>query len=190
VRVLHLAPLWQPVGQDAHGGIETLLAGLLVEQRRLGCGLTLIASAESRVPGGVELVAPVDVSLVAQMGAGTAWEYLYYEQESLALAIERALAGDVDVIHSHVGAAAFPLSAAGLPVLHTWHNDITVDLEWAVSVRPDLRLSAVSDAQAAHLRASGARQCRVVPNGIDVDAFRFQDMPGEGLAFLGRMEAE
>jgi glycosyltransferase involved in cell wall biosynthesis len=132
----------------------------------------------------------VSVALVAQMGVGAAWEYEYFEQEALALTVERATAGDVDVVHSHVGAAGFVLSASVPRVLHTWHNDVTADLEWFVSRRPDLRLATVSEAQASRLRAHGARRCEVVPNGIDIEQFPFREVSGGGLAFLGRMEAE
>jgi glycosyltransferase involved in cell wall biosynthesis len=184
VRVLHLAPLWHPVGRDSPGGIETLLAGLVESQRAIGCDIAVVASGDSWLADGIELIAPVDVALVAQMGAGTAWEYPYYEQESLALAAERS--PEFDLVHSHIGAAGFVLSDA----LHTWHNDVTPDLEWFVSRRPDLRLATVSDAQAQLLRRAGARRCEVVANGIDVGQFPFREVPGPGLAFLGRMEPE
>jgi glycosyltransferase involved in cell wall biosynthesis len=192
MRVLHVAPLWHPVARDSHGGIETLLAGLLAAQRRLGCDLSLVASGDSHVARDVDLVAPVPVALVTQMGRGTAWEYEYFEQEALALAVERAASGDVDVVHTHMGAAGFVLSSMGIgaKVLHTWHNDVTADLEWFVSRRPDVRVTTVSESQASRLRAHGARRCEVVPNGIDVEQFPFREVAGDGLAFLGRMEAD
>ena len=152
MRVLHLAPLWHPVARESHGGIETLLAALVAVQQRMGCEVALVASGDSNVPAGVNVVAPVSVSLVAQMGAGVAWEYEYFEQEAVAIAIERA--GDFDVVHSHVGAAAFAASQSCGRVLHTWHNDVTADLEWFVGRRPDLRLTTVSEAQASRLRPS------------------------------------
>jgi glycosyltransferase involved in cell wall biosynthesis len=184
VRVLHVAPLWHPIGRDSPGGIETLLAGLVATQRSLGCEVTVIASGDSARPAGAELLAPVPIGLVAQMGAGTAWEYEYFEQESLALAVERS--ADFDVVHSHIGAAGFVLRDA----LHTWHNDVTDDLAWFVGRRPGLRIATVSEEQAHRLRRAGARRCEAVPNGIDLDQFTFSSLPGSGLAFLGRMEAE
>lgn len=188
VRVLHMAPLWHPVARDSHGGIETLLAALVAAQRRMGCDVALVASGDSHVATGVEVIAPVPVNLVAQMGAGTAWEYEYFEQEALALALERA--GDFDVVHSHAGTAAFAASLSSDRVLHTWHNDVTPDLEWFVARRPNLRLTTVSEAQASRLRAHGARRCEVVANGIDFDDFRFRDVAGDCVAYLGRMEPD
>jgi glycosyltransferase involved in cell wall biosynthesis len=182
VRVLHVAPLWHPVAPDAPGGIATMLAGLIAAQQRLGCSVTVVASADSRLPTGVDVLSPVSVNLIAQMEAGTASEYEYFEQESLALARERA--SDVDVVHSHVGAASFVLSG----LLHTWHNEITPDLEWLVSRRPELRLTTVSEHQADKLRAAGARRCVAVPSGIDVESFPLSTVAGPALAYLGRME--
>jgi glycosyltransferase involved in cell wall biosynthesis len=184
VRVLHLGPLWHPVGRNSPGGIETLLAGLVATQQSLGCEVTVIASGDSPLPASIELIAPVPTGLVAQMGAGTAWEYEYFEQESLAQAIERSQ--DFEVVHSHIGAAGFVLRDA----LHTWHNDVTADLEWFVGRRPGLRIATVSEAQAQRLRRAGARRCEAVPNWIDLDQFPFSSVSGSGLAFLGRMEAE
>ena len=184
MRVLHLAPLWHPVDRESPGGIETLLAGLVAAQLELGCELSMVASGDSAVPRSVEVVAPTRVALVAQRGAGTAWEYEYFAQEALALAVERM--ADFDVVHSHLGAAAF----AVLPgALHTWHNDVTADLEWFVGRRPGLRLATVSEAQASRLRRAGARRCEAVPNGVDLEQFPFFPVAGPGLVFLGRMEA-
>lgn len=182
MRVLHVAPLWHPVAPDAPGGIATMLSGLIAAQQRLGCSVTAVASGDSRLPTGVELLAPVPVNLVAQMEAGTASEYEYFEQESLVLARDRA--NDFDVVHSHVGAAAFALPG----MLHTWHNEITPDLEWFVFRQPELRVTTVSEYQADKLRAAGARRCVAVPSGIDVESFPLSDVAGPGLAYLGRLE--
>ena len=185
MRVLHVAPLWHPVGRESPGGIETLLAGLVAAQRRLGCEVAVVASGDSALPKDVEVVAPVGEALVAQMAAGTAREYDYFEQEALALALERA--SEFDVVHSHLGAAAF---AAFPGALHTWHNDVTADLEWFVGRRRGLRLATVSEAQARRLRRAGAARCEAVANGIDLAQFPFSPVAGPGLVFLGRMEAE
>ena len=184
VRVLHVAPLWHPVAPDAPGGIATMLSGLVAAQQGLGCSVTVVASGDSCLPTGLELLAAVPVNLIAQMEEGTASEYEYFEQESLALARDHA--GDFDVVHSHVGASAFAMPG----VLHTWHNEITPDLEWFVARQPDLRLTTVSEHQADKLRAAGARRCVAVPSGIDIEAFPLSTVSGPGLAYLGRMESD
>src|SRR5262249_50902528 len=173
MRVLHLAPLWFEVSQDAPGGIETILMDLLTALEKRGCRNTLLASGDSRTPA--ELVPVIPQSLTKLAEAGQAWEAAYApEQHQLRLALERM--GDVDVIHSHVGWNAYILSA--LPeikakVLHTQHNPVYDDLEWFVRQHPDMWFSVVSEFQARKLRRQGLTHCRVIPNGLDVSAFTF-----------------
>jgi glycosyltransferase involved in cell wall biosynthesis len=190
MRVLQLAPLWFPVSPDAPGGIETYLAGLFAALGRRGCRTTLLAAGDSRTVA--ELVPVVPRNLCAEMAAGSAQEYPYYEQCQLILALK--IGADFDVVHSHVGPGGYVLSGVpglGGRVLHTQHNPVYQDLEWFVGWHPDLWLSAVSEFQARRLRQAGARRCRVIPNGIDVTgAFTFRPRGGEGLLYLGRMEEE
>lgn len=189
MKILHLAPLWFPVSQDSLGGIETFLAELIAALEKLGCQNTLIASGDSRTQA--ELVPVVPRNLYAQMKAGTAAEYEYYEQHQLLLALERA--AEFDVVHSHVGWGAYVLS--GVPgirarVLHTQHNPVYRDQEWFVHQHPDVWLSTVSELQARKLWRQGATRCRVIRNGVDVATLTFQPRGGEGLLFLGRMGEE
>jgi glycosyltransferase involved in cell wall biosynthesis len=189
VKILHLAPLWYPVSQDSHGGIETFLSGLIASLENLGCRNTLIASGDSCTAA--ELVSAVPLNLYAQMQAGTAAEYAYYEQHQLMLALE--LAADYDVVHSHVGPGAYVLSnVPGLltRVLHTQHNPVYRDLEWYVLKHPDIWISTVSESLATKLWRQGATRCHAIHNGIDMETFGFQSLGGEGLVFLGRMEAK
>jgi glycosyltransferase involved in cell wall biosynthesis len=187
MRILHLAPLWWPVSQDAYGGIETFLYELIVALEELGCQNTLIASGDSRTPA--ELVSVVPLNLYAQMEVGTAAEYGYYEQHQLQLALE--VAEDYDVVHSHLGWGAYVLSSVpGLQarVLHTQHNPVYRDQKWFFLQHPDTWISTVSEYQARELWQQGATRCHAIHNGINLVTLTFQPHSGEGLVFLGRME--
>lgn len=175
------------MAQDSPGGIETFLSRLIAELAKLGCRNTLIASGDSQATG--ELVPVVPLNLYAQMQAGTALEYAYYEQHQLLLALERA--AEFDVVHSHLGWGAYLLS--GMPelrarLLHTHHTPVYRDLEWFVRQHPEMWFSTVSEFQARKLWRQGAARCQVIPNGIDVAGFPFRPRGGEGLFFIGRME--
>jgi glycosyltransferase involved in cell wall biosynthesis len=186
MRVLILAPLWFPVSRDAHGGIETFLAALIEALEAEGCETALVASAESRTRA--RLIPAVPEGVFALMARGEAEEYVYWEQRQLLLALEHA--AGFDVVHSHVGPGGLALSGiAGLRVLHTWHTQVTRDFEHFAARHPDVRLSTVSEFQAARLRRHAGVQCAVVPNGIDVAALEFRPDPGRGLVFIGRIEA-
>jgi glycosyltransferase involved in cell wall biosynthesis len=188
MKILHLAPLWFPVAYDSLGGVETFLTGLIAALEKQGCRNTLVATGDSRTAA--ELVPVVPVNLFAQMEAGTAAEYVYYEQHQLLLALERA--AEFDVIHSHLGWGGFILSGVpGIPpVLHTQHNPVYQDLKWFVGQHPGLWYSTVSEFQARDYRAQSAVRCRVIHNGIDVEAFTFRPRAGGALFFIGRMEDE
>jgi glycosyltransferase involved in cell wall biosynthesis len=189
VRVLHLCPLWYPVADDAAGGIETFLAALLRALSDRGCEVSALASGDSSVSA--ELVPAVDSNLYDEMERGAAWEYEYYEQRELLMALQRA--HDVDVIHSHLGAAAYVLSGidgVGNRVLHTHHRQVSDDLRRFLDAFPDLWISTVSRHQASKLSPDGGVRCHVVPNGIDMDRFPFDPAGGRGLAYLGRIEPE
>jgi glycosyltransferase involved in cell wall biosynthesis len=189
VKILHLAPLWFPVSQDSHGGIETFLSGLIASLEKLGCRNTLISTGDSSTVA--ELVPVVPQNLYEQMQAGTAAEYAYYEQHQLLLALE--LAEDFDVVHSHLGWSAYVLS--GVPglrarVLHTQHNPMYQDQEWFVHRHPDMWISTVSKCLARKFWQQGATRCHVIHNGVDMATLPFQPHSGEGLLFLGRIEGK
>ncbi|MDQ5823066.1 MAG: glycosyltransferase family 4 protein [Chloroflexota bacterium] len=187
MRVLMLAPLWYPVSRDAQGGIETFLYSLIEALDRQGCSVTLLASGDSRTSA--DVVPVVERNLYSLMLEGRAGEYVYYEQHQLRLAY--GMASGFDVVHSHVGPGGYVLSAhaeAGGRVLHTVHSPVYADLRWFVGQHPDVRLAAVSEFQAQRLREAGARCCRVMHNGIDTSGFPFNDRPGDGVLFVGRIE--
>ena len=187
MRVLHLCPLWHPISRDSQGGIETFLASLLPALAKIGVESTMIASGDSTADAA--LIPACEKSLVGEMEKGRAAEYAYYEQEQIALAIRHA--ADFDLIHSHIGATAYTLSAMFSParrVLHTVHSLVTGDMQWFVKRNPEIALSTVSELQAGKLRAAGALQCHAIHNGIDTAQFRFSSESGDGLFFIGRME--
>jgi glycosyltransferase involved in cell wall biosynthesis len=182
VRILQIAPLWFGIGPAGPGGIETLLAALIPALQRAGADVTLVAAAGSDVP--CPVVEAVERGLFSAMEAGDAWDQLPYEQHALRLARERL--EDADVVHCHLGPAGFALGDA--PVLHTLHSLVGPDIAWFAVRHPATWLSTVSEHQAAPLRAAGVPRLRVVPGGVPFDDYR-PGPGGEGLAFLGRIEA-
>jgi glycosyltransferase involved in cell wall biosynthesis len=180
MKVLHLGPLWFPVSRDAAGGRETWLAGLIGALEKLGCRNTLLAAGDSVVAG--ELVPVVPRHLVALMREQLAWEAAFYQEHQLILARERA--AEFDLVHSHLSPGVFSFPGR---VLHTQHTPVWSDCQWFVKQHPDLWISTVSEFQARRFREAGARRVTVIPNGIEVATFTFQEQ-GSGLVFLGRIE--
>lgn len=187
MKILVLCPLWFPISRNAVGGIETFTAQLISALKKKGCDITLIASGDSQTEA--RLVPVIPLNLFKQMEAGTAFEYIYYEQHQIHLALERA--AEYDVVHSHLHYGGYMLSSVpGLQarVLHTIHTPIYNDLEWFVRQHPHLYLSTVSEFLAKKLWQQGAKNCHVIHNGIKVDEFDFYPQGGEDLFFIGRIE--
>jgi len=187
MRILLLCPLWLPISRNTHGGIETLVAQLIPALQKMGTHITISASGDSQTTA--RLLSPISRNLVDLMNKGSAFEYAYYEQRQLQLALEQS--PGFDLIHSHIGPGAYLFS--NIPrlhnrVLHTVHCPVHADLEWFIRQRPNLWFSTVSEFQARKLRNQGATRCHVVENGIDVSEFTFCREGGKGLVFIGRME--
>lgn len=187
MKVLHLCPLWFPISQGAPGGIETFLAHLVAKLGTLGCQCTLLASGDSRNTAG--LIAVTERGLHQLMQSGDAAVYDYYQQQQLDLALQQA--SSFDLVHCHIGPAAYVLSS--IPalrdrVLHTTHWPVPADHQWFVRHHPDYWYSTVSEHQAGKLRAAGATRCQAIHNAIDVAQFHYRPHSGNGLLFLGRME--
>lgn len=187
MRILFLSPLWLPISRDARGGIETFMAQLIPALQKHGAQITVIASGDSRITA--KLLPAVRQNLVALMDAGSAFEYVYYEQRQLQLALDRI--DHFDVVHSFIGPGSYVLS--NLPgvrdsVLHSVHWPVHTDLEWFIRQHPNLWFSTVSEFQAQKMRKQGASRCYVVENGIDMTQFALNDQGGKRLVFIGRIE--
>jgi glycosyltransferase involved in cell wall biosynthesis len=188
LRVLHLAPLWHPIRRDAHGGIETFLYELIGGLDELGFQNTLIASGDSQPS--CRLISAVTTNLVEQMRFGSAFEYCWYEQELLSLALEHA--DDYDVVHSHLTPGVYSLSSIqgiGQKILHTLHSPVHPDIKWFFIRHPEVWLTTVSKFQLAEL-GTPSPNWRVIPNGLPVNRFNYEPHPGDALMFMGRIEEQ
>jgi glycosyltransferase involved in cell wall biosynthesis len=184
--VLQVGPIWRPVSLEATGGIEALLAQLIPALEPMGCESTLLGGAGSRVAG-------ADLVLVER--AAELPEHCREERQACAAdavmeVMERGEA--FEVIHNH-NRHAFPLSAIeGLAgrVLHTLHHPASSSVCWIASRHPKMRFAVPSEFQARKLREAGLTSVHVVPNGVDLSAFRFKADPVGQLAFLGALKAQ
>jgi glycosyltransferase involved in cell wall biosynthesis len=174
--------LWYPIARDSPGGIETFLWLLVTRLEALGCQSTLLATGASSAD---RLVPVIPAGIRSMMAAGTATEYVFYEQTQLRMAVERA--GEYDLIHSHIGAGGYVLSAIAPHVLHTQHSPVYQDLTRFANRHPEVWFSTVSHLQARKLGRTS--RCHTIHNGIDLSSFTFSTARGEGLFFMGRMEA-
>ncbi len=181
MRILHICPLWYPIARDSPGGIETFLRLLVTQLEALGCRSALLATGDSSAD---RLIPVIPAGIRSKMAAGTATEYVFYEQSQLRMAVE--CAGEYDLIHSHIGAGGYVLSAIAPHVLHTQHTPVYQDLTWFANQHPEVWFSTVSHLQARKLGRTS--RCHTIHNGIDVSSYTLSTARGEGLSFIGRIE--
>ncbi len=162
--VASVAYPFAPVGRDAVGGAEQVLAAIDRALVAAGHRSIVIARAGSEVAG--ELVAiPAWTGMVDAAARDAA-----YGDVSRAIASVR---GRVDVMHLHGIDFASYLPRPGVPVLATLHLPPAWYPAEALAERPGLWLHAVSDDQHRALLACVGPHGRVLPpigNGVPVEA--------------------
>jgi glycosyltransferase involved in cell wall biosynthesis len=113
---------------------------------------------------------------------------------SFALAARRAARG-ADVVHAHWIPSAIAAIATGKPfVLQVWGTDVELAQRIPWLVRPLVRRARVvvgaSSFLAREARGLGAREVRVVPNGVEIPDEVGQPSEPPHVLFVGRLSEE
>jgi glycosyltransferase involved in cell wall biosynthesis len=183
VRVAVLSPVWFPVPPTRYGGIEwivALLADGLVER---GHDVTLFAPGDSSFRG--RLVATPEASLWSTGYQGDVSSFI-----SVQLARVWAESDRFDIIHSHCETGGF-LFARHCPiqVLTTLHGRLDVSgIPELLEEFTDIPLAAISDSQRRW--SPDANWVATIHHGLPLDQMPFSPLPGDYLAFVGRITPE
>jgi glycosyltransferase involved in cell wall biosynthesis len=113
---------------------------------------------------------------------------------SFALAARRAARG-ADVVHAHWLPSGLAALATGKPfVLQVWGTDVALARRLPWLARPLLRRARVVIGASAFLadeaRALGAREVRVVPNGVEIPEHVGEPADPPHVLFVGRLSEE
>jgi len=184
MRIAQISPLWESVPPPAYGGSELIVSLLTEELVRRGHDVTLFASGDSVTQSHLDAVHPRALRLDAAVK-----EHPIYEMLQLGCVYEQA--HEFDVIHSHIGCAALPVSQlVKTPTIHTLHGNFTPDNEKLFSYAKKQRFVSISNTQREP--RLGLNYVATVYNGIDVEAHNFYPTPQDPpyLAFLGRISPE
>jgi glycosyltransferase involved in cell wall biosynthesis len=180
LRVLSVAFPFAPVGYDAVGGAEQVLAELDAALVRAGHTSVVIACAGSR-PAGTLVATPRTTGPITEAARRGA-------HATHRRAIERALGRYcIDMVHMHGIDFHDYLPPLGPPVLVTLH----LPLDWYPPdvfrpKRPNTFLHCVSAAQRAR-GPSEAKLLPVVPNGVAIDAHAARHAKRRFALALGRI---
>ncbi|MFI6922752.1 glycosyltransferase family 4 protein [Nonomuraea spiralis] len=177
LRIAMIAPPWEEVPPRAYGGIEQMLADLIIGLSGRGHEVTLIGSGSTEVPAKFLATYPqapserIGESLPEVLHAAQAW---------------RALEGlPADIVHDH--SLAGPLTALGraTPTVVTCHGPAAGELgEVYRALGEHIGLVAVSDAQRAS--TPDLNWIATVHNALDVATFPFQEHKEDWVLWLGR----
>jgi len=183
VRIAQVAPLFESVPPKLYGGTERIVSYLTEELHRQGHHVTLFASGDSETSAQLVSVWPRALRLDRDQP----------EPVSLhVLEIEAAFRPewDFDVIHFHIDAMQLPLARRQrTPVVTTLHGRLDLaGLKELYDEYHDMPLVSISNHQRSYLpRATWAD---TVYHGLPAGLLRPSFMPGDYLAFLGRISPE
>ncbi len=184
MRIAQIAPLWERVPPFRYGGIELIVSLLSDELVRRGHDVTLFASGDSQTKAELKSVHDQALRLDPSIK-----EPGLYEQMMLYNVYKHA--HHFDIIHSHVGCAAFPYSEfVKTPTVHTTHGIFTPDNEKMFRHFAWQPFISISESQREP--RLGLNYVHTVYNGIDTQVYSFYEQPSQPayLAFVGRLSPE
>ncbi len=184
LRIAQISPLWTRIPPATYGGVELLMKLLIDGLVDRGHEVTLFGTGDCATKA--KLHAVCDVNLCELLERGDAYMFEYYANAVMTDALR--MAGEFDIIHSHLSPAWLPLaSLSPTPLLWTMHTLMHRDDEWALRRYPEVPVVGISQDQMHGPTVRLGREFSVVHNGCDFDAFDPSYEPGEYLAFIGRM---
>jgi glycosyltransferase involved in cell wall biosynthesis len=183
MKIAQVAPLYESVPPEEYGGTERVVSYLTEELIEMGHDVTLFASGDSITSA--ELVACCPRSLRTDPNCIDPLVHHYLMLEEV---FKRA--PQFDLIHFHIDYLHFPLSRRNdIPQLTTLHGRLDLpDLAPLYRRFRDMPLVSISDAQRRPI--PWARWLGTVYHGLPEHLFRFREVPGDYMAFLGRISPE
>jgi glycosyltransferase involved in cell wall biosynthesis len=177
VKIAEIAPPWFPVPPPGYGGIELVVKVLADGLQARGHDVTLFAPIGSESEA--EVVSPLRPAGAEQIGE--AW---FEAHHALSAYLQRE---QFEVIHDHTFMGSALAAVAGEPpVVHTLHGPWTPESRrYYALVHERIHLVAISESQRGGYE--DVRYAAVVPNGIDLSAYRVGEEPREDfLVYIGR----
>jgi len=183
LRIAQVAPLYESVPPKYYGGTERVVSYLTEELVKMGHEVTLFASGDSVTRA--RLIAPCRRSLRLDKHCVDQLAHYILMLEEVA-----KRAHEFDIIHYHIDYLHFPLSRRlKVPHLTTMHGRMDIpDLVNLYKEFGDMPVVSISNSQREPLPL--LNWIGTVYHGIPEDMYRFQEKPGDYLAFLGRISPE
>jgi glycosyltransferase involved in cell wall biosynthesis len=183
MKIAQVSPLYESVPPEKYGGTERVVSYLTEELIEWGHEVTLFASGDSITNAELAPCCPRSLRTDPGCRDPLARHYLMLEE-----VFRRA--SQFDLIHFHIDYLHFPLSRrSGISQLTTLHGRLDLpDLAPLYRQFRDMPLVSISDAQRRPIPWAG--WLGTVHHGLPEDLFKFHEVPGDYLAFLGRIAPE
>ena len=183
MRIAQVAPLFESVPPKLYGGTERIVSYLTEELHRQGHQVTLFASGDSQTRAKLVSVWPRALRLDRNQPEPVSLHVL-----ELEAAFRRSW--NFDVMHFHIDAIQLPLARRQrTPVVTTLHGRLDLPgLEHLYAEYRDMPLVSISRYQRAQL--PDAAWADTVHHGLPIDLHQPSFVPGDYLAFLGRISPE
>ena len=185
MRILQVAPLWEPVPPPAYGGTEAVVHVLVEELVHRGHQVTLCASGDSCTSARLQAVYPRSLRTADDLAAKQPYAW-HHAVSSLRDARE------YDIIHNHAGEEVMALAhlVPDVPMLSTMHCLITPDTKIVWDHYPGYYNTISWSQRRLMPEINGGTFAGAVYNGIDVRSFPFQAKKDDHLLFLGRISLD
>lgn len=182
MRIAVIAPPWFEVPPPGYGGIELVVAMLADGLAARGHEVTLAAPAGSQTEA--RLVSPLPGPVPMGEPDSPTQDLIHTIQAFLD-----SEGADVISSHSALGPAFGSLLNGSPPVAHTLHGPWDPTTKRYLGLLHD-RVHLVSISKAQQAGNPDVRYARVIPNGIDTDAYPLREDKEDFLLFVGRANAE
>ena len=183
LRIALVSPPMLPVPPPTYAGTERVVAALGNELVERGHEVTLFAPGDSTFGG--RLVATPEASLWSTGYQGDVSSFISVQLARVWAEVDR-----FDVIHSHCETGGFLFARhCPIPVLTTLHGRLDVSgIPELLEEFTDIPLAAISDSQRRW--SPDANWVATIHHGLPLDQMPFSPLPGDYLAFVGRITPE
>ncbi|MBI2056185.1 MAG: glycosyltransferase family 4 protein [Candidatus Sungbacteria bacterium] len=185
LRIAEIAPLWIPVPPRTYGGIELMLAELTDELVRRGHEITLFASGESLTTA--KLVPVTDKAIWLERNIRNPHASII---RLTKMVFDRLY--DFDLIHNHFNFFPFPISLRlDCPsFLTTVHRPVDKHYAETMKAYSKIKFCAISENHKQSMVEQNVPVAGVIPNGIDISRYEYNENPDDYVLYLGRLNKE
>ena len=181
-RIAQIAPLWIPVPPRTYGGIELMVYNLVEELIKREYKISLIASGDSKTTA----------ELIPIIEKGIWLEHNLKNPHASIIRLVKILFDrfrDFDLIHNHFNFFPFPLSLhSNCPLfLTTVHNPVDYQYAKTMLTYDKVKFCAISNDHKKSMEEQGVPVIGVVPNGIEVKRYEFNNSPDDYFLYLSRL---